>query len=74
MLDTRAGASNSKDDPAMVAKAGFDALMAGDDKVVPGLKNKVRGAVANMLPDNTSAPCQWTVLAESRTALQEQCS
>ena len=40
MDDTKAGAG-SKDDPAMVAKTGFDALMAGRDKVVAGLKNKV---------------------------------
>lgn len=55
MLDTRAGASNSKDDPATVAKAAYDALMAGDDKVVPTLKNKVMGAIADALPDTVSA-------------------
>ncbi len=55
MLDTKAGASDSKDDPAVVAKAGFDALMAGDDKVVPTLKNKVMGAIADALPDKVAA-------------------
>ena len=39
MDDTKVGAG-SKDDPAMVAKTGFDALMANKDKVVAGLKNK----------------------------------
>jgi hypothetical protein len=55
MLDTKAGASDSKDDPAVVAKAGFDALMAGDDKVLPLLKNKIMGAVADALPDRVAA-------------------
>ena len=55
MLDTKAGASDSKDDPAVVAKAGFDALMAGDDKVVPTIKNKIMGAVADLLPDAAAA-------------------
>lgn len=55
MMDTKAGASDSKDDPAVVAKAGFDALMSGDDKVVPTLKNKVMGAIADALPDKVAA-------------------
>jgi len=55
MLDTKAGASDSKDDAAVVAKAGFDALMAGDDKVVPTIKNKVMGAIADTLPDKMAA-------------------
>jgi short-subunit dehydrogenase len=55
MLDTKAGASESKDDPAIVAKAAYDALMADKDKVVPTLKNKVMGAVADALPDKVAA-------------------
>lgn len=55
MLDTKAGASDKKDDPAMVAKAAFDALMADKDKVVPSLKNKVMAAVADALPDPAAA-------------------
>ena len=50
MLDTNAGAMENKDDPAVVAKAAFDALMADRDKVVPRLKNKVMGAVADIMP------------------------
>jgi uncharacterized protein len=55
MLDTKAGTSDSKDDPAVVAKAAFDALQSGQDKVTPTLKNKVMGAVADMLPDKVAA-------------------
>jgi uncharacterized protein len=54
MDDTRAGQAN-KDDPAVVAKAGFDALMRGDDKVVPTIKNKVMAAIADALPDKAAA-------------------
>jgi short-subunit dehydrogenase len=49
MLDTRIG-SSEKDDPADVAKVGFDAMMQGDGDVVSGLKNKVQSALANVTP------------------------
>lgn len=55
MLDTKAGASDKKDNPAMVAKAGYDALMAGKDKVVSGFKNKIMAAIADALPDSIAA-------------------
>lgn len=42
-------------DPADVAKDGYDALMAGRDKVVSGLKNKVQVAMGNLMPDSTLA-------------------
>ena len=49
MMDTKVGTSE-KDDAAMVAKAGFDAMMRGDGDVVTGLKNKLQSAAANVLP------------------------
>lgn len=55
MLDTKAGASDSKDDPAVVAKAAYDAPVSGDDKVVPTLKNKVMAGIAEILPDSLAA-------------------
>lgn len=49
--DTKLGASE-KDDPADVAKEGFEALMAGKDHVVAGsLKNKFQAAAGYALPD-----------------------
>ncbi|MBK9715428.1 MAG: SDR family NAD(P)-dependent oxidoreductase [Kouleothrix sp.] len=55
MDDTRAGASK-KDDPADVAKEGFEALMAGDDHVIAGsLKTKVQGAMSKVLPETARA-------------------
>ncbi|WP_163994547.1 SDR family NAD(P)-dependent oxidoreductase [Pyxidicoccus caerfyrddinensis] len=51
MDDTRVG-RQEKDDPAQVAKEGFEALMAGKDKVVAGaLTNKVMAASSRVLPD-----------------------
>lgn len=47
MDDTKAGASK-KDDPAEVAKQGFEALMAGKDHIIAGsLKTKIQGNVSN---------------------------
>ena len=49
--DTKLGASE-KDDPAEVAKEGFEALMAGKDHVVAGsAKNKLQAAAGYVLPD-----------------------
>jgi short-subunit dehydrogenase len=49
MLDTKVG-SEDKDDAAMVARKGFEAMMAGKGDVVTGLKNKIQSAVANVMP------------------------
>lgn len=55
MEDTKVG-SGEKDDPAEVAKTGFEALMAGDDHVVAGsFMNKVQATMAHILPDTTTA-------------------
>ncbi|MBD1842083.1 SDR family oxidoreductase [Cyanobacteria bacterium FACHB-63] len=55
MDDTRAGA-NKKDDPAQVAKQGFEAMMAGKDEVVGGsVMNKVQAAVVQALPEPLKA-------------------
>jgi short-subunit dehydrogenase len=51
-LDTKLGASEDKDDPAQVAKEGFDAMMAGEDHVIAGsLKNKFQAMAGYVLPD-----------------------
>jgi short-subunit dehydrogenase len=49
MLDTKVGTSK-KDDPAAVAKIGFDAMMNGEGDVVSGWKNKLQSAIANIMP------------------------
>jgi short-subunit dehydrogenase len=50
MLDTKVGADDSKDDPADVAKNGWEAMMNGDGGVVSGMKNKVQVAAAHVMP------------------------
>lgn len=49
MLDTKV-AQDKKDDPADVARVGFDAMMRGDGDVVSGWKNKLQSAIANVTP------------------------
>jgi uncharacterized protein len=53
--DTKAG-EIKKDDPAKVAKMGFEALMAGKDSVLAeSLLTKISGAIGSILPDPVSA-------------------
>jgi len=55
MQDTVAD-NSSKNDPAEVAREGFEALMAGKDAVVAGsLKNKAQVAAARVLPERAQA-------------------
>ena len=55
MDDTPVGASE-KDDPAVVAKQGFEALMKGEEKVIAGsLKTKVQGVASKVMPDRAKA-------------------
>jgi len=49
MLDTKVG-SQEKDDPAKVARDGWNALMSGDAHIVSGFKNKVQAAVSHVMP------------------------
>lgn len=54
MLDTKVGQSK-KDDPADVAKTGFDAMMRGDGDVVSGWQNKLQSAIALLTPSGVLA-------------------
>ncbi|BAY24094.1 short-chain dehydrogenase/reductase SDR [Calothrix sp. NIES-2100] len=55
MDDTKVGA-NKKDDPALVAKQDFEALMADKDDAIAGsLKTKIQGTVSKILPDTVNA-------------------
>ncbi|HEY8288386.1 MAG TPA: SDR family NAD(P)-dependent oxidoreductase [Acetobacteraceae bacterium] len=49
MMDTKVG-TQKKDDPAMVAKAGFDGMMKGAGDVVTGWQNKLQAAIAHVTP------------------------
>src|SRR5918997_2331076 len=49
MADTKVGRSE-KDDPADVARIGFEAMMRGGGDVVSGWKNKLQTAIASVTP------------------------
>ncbi|MEF0942448.1 SDR family NAD(P)-dependent oxidoreductase [Rhizobium sp. BR 362] len=49
LMDTAIGQAK-KDDPAEVARIGFDAMIDGEGDVVSGWKNKLQAAVANVTP------------------------
>ena len=54
MMDTKVGVSE-KDDPADVARVGFDAMMRGDGDIVAGWKNKLTSAMALVTPASVLA-------------------
>ena len=55
MEDTKVG-SGDKDDPAEVAKDGFEALMAGKERVVSAsLSTKLQGRGSRLMPDKVKA-------------------
>ncbi|MBC7386247.1 MAG: SDR family NAD(P)-dependent oxidoreductase [Cryobacterium sp.] len=58
MIDTKAGQSK-KDDPAVVAKDGFDAMMKGKDHVVAGsFMNRVQAVASKFTKDSQGAALQ----------------
>lgn len=67
MLDTSVGASESKSDPADVARDGWIALMKGQAHVVSGWKNKVQAAIAHVSPASVLAE-QHRKMAEPGSA------
>ena len=55
MMATRAFQGENVMAPQEVAKAGYEAMMKGDVKVVSGMKNKVQAAMSNVMPDTMLA-------------------
>ncbi|MBV8857480.1 MAG: SDR family NAD(P)-dependent oxidoreductase [Acidobacteria bacterium] len=70
MLDTKVG-TQEKDDPAKVARDGFDAMMAGEGDVVSGWQNKLQTTLANVTPAGVLAE-QHRKMAEPGTAEKEE--
>ncbi|MBB3910996.1 SDR family NAD(P)-dependent oxidoreductase [Sphingomonas desiccabilis] len=54
MMDTPVG-TQDKDDAAMVARTGWDAMQKGTAHVVAGTKNKIQAAVSHVVPDTVLA-------------------
>jgi short-subunit dehydrogenase len=63
LLDTKVGADERKADPADVARTGFNAMEKGEAGVVAGLSNKLRVALAGLVPE--------TMLAEQHRKMAE---
>lgn len=67
MLDTQVGADDNKDDPAKVARDGWDAMMNGEDRIISGWKNKLQVAASGLVPVGILAE-QHRKMAESGSA------
>jgi short-subunit dehydrogenase len=70
MVDTNV-AQGKLDDPADVARVGFDAMMQGDGDVVAGWKNKIQAALANVTPAGMLAE-QHRKMAEPGSARKDK--
>jgi len=66
LMDTKVG-TQEKDDPAKVARDGWDALMDGKAHIVSGWKNKLQAAAAHVTPAAVLAE-QHRDMAEPGTA------
>jgi short-subunit dehydrogenase len=66
LLDTKMGV-DKKADAEKVARAGFDAMMAGEGDVVAGWKNKLQAAAAGVTPSSALAE-KHRKMAEPGTA------
>ena len=71
----KADAENTKqvqdmklDDPADVAKDGYEALMSGDAQVVSGFKNKIQAAMSTIMPEQAAATNMRKTMEESDSA------
>jgi uncharacterized protein len=55
LTDTKLGADPDKDDPALVARQGYEGLMKGEASVFAGtMKSKVMGKLSAVLPDSVA--------------------
>ena len=66
LMDTKVGVQE-KDDPAKVAKDGYDAMLAGEGGVVSGWQNKMQVAAAGIMPPERMAK-KHTELTEPGSA------
>ena len=67
MMDTKVGTAK-KDDPAMVAKVGFEAMMKGEGDVVAGWHNKLQAAIAHIVPAGLTAEMHRKMAAPGTAA------
>jgi short-subunit dehydrogenase len=55
LQDTAIGASDSKADPADVAREGYQAMLRGESGIVPGAMNKLQVKMAGVTPETALA-------------------
>jgi short-subunit dehydrogenase len=55
MQDTPMGRDEDKDDAAMVARQGFEAMLAGRSGITTGFMNKVQATLSGVIPDSVLA-------------------
>ena len=67
MQDSKLVKDGSLANPAKVAQDGYDALMAGQDMIISGLKNKVMVAASNLMPDSLVADEMKKMAEPSKT-------
>ena len=67
MMDTRVGTDKKDNNPADVAKNGFNAMMRGEGGIVSGMHNKMQAAAAHVIPAETLAK-QHSKMAAPGTA------
>jgi uncharacterized protein len=68
MLDTKMGASDSKDSAAQVAEQAFEGMMSGKERVEAGsLMSKLQGRASRFIPDSVKAKMH-TQMAEPGSA------
>jgi short-subunit dehydrogenase len=62
LTDTKVGTAK-KDDPADVAKTGWDAMMRGDADIVYGMHNKLQTVAADVMPASVTAKAHANMAA-----------
>ena len=67
LMDTKVGTDDHKADPADVALKGFEAMEKGEGGVIAGMSNKIRAALAGVVPDGMLAE-QHRKMAEPGSA------
>ncbi len=70
LLDTKVGADMKKDDPADVARLGFDAMLKGEADVVAGWRSKMQVIASKVMPAQAVAEAHRK-LAEPGTAKED---
>ena len=67
LMDTKVGTDDHKADPGDVALKGFEAMEKGEGGVIAGMSNKIRAALASVVPDGMLAE-QHRKMAEPGSA------